>query len=229
MAERDTSSQTLPRLSTAITEARARGWSTCDVSVDEALELARALDVAVCPTRRDEGPIAVLRPTAKADAHPRSLSARYGLDVLPLHTDGANHLSPPTVVLLEATVPCRGSTLIHPVCLKFLSPRQRESIRSGVFLVGSGRSAFYSHALDTAGRVRFDPGCMHPVDPAARYVSDWLIQSAEGAQRHDWGQSGVTVVIDNTRSLHGRSNVADHPDREIRRLMLHWNRDDDAM
>lgn len=222
MAKSDSRRDTLHRLSAAIAQARVGGWSICDVSVDQALRLAQAASVAVSATRRNEGPIAVLRPTTKADAHPQSLSAHYGLNVLPLHTDGAHHLSPPSVVLLEAAASCGGSTLIFPLPLRSLTPRQHASLRCGVFLVGGGQGAFYSHALDKAGRVRYDPGCMRPVDPAARYVSDWLKEAADMADQHSWQQSRVTVVIDNTRSLHGRSNVTEHADRKIRRLMLHW-------
>ncbi|MDP8932390.1 MAG: hypothetical protein M3O70_28535 [Actinomycetota bacterium] len=218
-------SNTMDCLAAAISESHAHGWATCDVPLEGALALARERRISTPPTRRGQAPIAVLRPTARDQAHPRSLSAQYGLEAMPLHTDGANRPLPPNVVLLEASAPCEGSTLIFPIRVNSLTRRQHDSIRSGVFAVGRGPRAFYSHAMDEAGRVRFDPGCMRPLDPVARYVNDWLTNAAEDADRHHWERPGVTVVIANVRTLHGRSGVVDHPDREIRRLMLHWNID----
>lgn len=218
------SGKTLQLLNSAIADARACGWATTDVSVDEALELAHALNIPVTPTRQGEGPIAVLRPTAKDVAHPRSLSARYGLEALPLHTDCAHHVTPPDVVLLSASAPCCGATLIRPIEPGSLPEQQHSAMRSGVFLVGRGKKAFYAHAIDKQDRVRFDPGCMTPVDPAARYIADWLNATADEADCYVWKSSHITLVIDNTRSLHGRSAVANHQERAIRRLMLHWGR-----
>lgn len=223
------SGKTVQLLTSAIADARARGWTTTDVSVDAALKVAHALNVPVSPTRQGENSIAVLRPTAKDAAHPRSLSARYGLDAFPLHTDCAHQANPPDVVLLSAPSPSSVATLIRPIDPASLHQRQRWAMQSGVFLVGRGKNAFFVHAIDKQGRLRFDPGCMTPVDPAARYITDWLRATVDEADRHCWRSSGITVVIDNTRSLHGRSAVANHEERVLRRLMLHWGAHDDAV
>lgn len=217
-------------LNTAVDEARLHGWSTCNISVDQALESATNRDMQVSPTRHGEGPVGTLRPVSHDIAHPHSLSARYGLGIFPLHTDGAHFSSPPTVLLLQAAAPTsQGGTLLYRLSKDSLTSRVLDALTAGVFVIGAAHAAFYVHALDSTGRVRFDPACMRPLDPLAQYVRDWFHDQAEFAHEHDWTDIDTTLVIDNTRTIHGRSRIGKHVDRELRRLMLHWDYDDAAL
>lgn len=212
-------------LSAAVAEARGRGWATCGVPLVQALVHARASGVRVVPTRRGEQPVGVLQARQINEAHPRSLSARYGLGVFPLHTDGALLRPPPDLVLLEAAEPSpTGATLLFSIHPAALSRRQEDAMRRGVFSVGAGHQGFYSTVLAADGTVRFDPGCMAPLDPDARYARDWFHEAVGSADAHQWDDRAVTLVIDNRRCLHGRSDVTHHPGRTLRRLMLYWGR-----
>jgi hypothetical protein len=214
----------LAKLSTSVTEARSRGWSECDLSIDEALAATTRARIPYEPTRRSGqgGAIALLRPTLKDKAHPSSLSARYGLEAFPLHTDGAHLRNPPTIVLLQARSPTFGATLVHRMNSGRLSSAQLSSFRHGVFVVGAGNVAFYCHAMSSDHHIRFDPGCMTALDPDARYVQQRLREEARDAERYRWRNLGLTLVLDNTTSLHGREQVSNDSGRKIRRLMLHW-------
>ena len=52
-----------------------------------------------------DAPVSVLRPAEASAAHPRSLSAPYGLGQQPLHTDGAHLPDPPDIVVLISSHP----------------------------------------------------------------------------------------------------------------------------
>lgn len=67
---------------------------------------------SLAPTRDRQFKVEVLRPTERADAHPNSLSARYGTGQQPLHTDGAHRDEPPEIVLLSAQEPSTVPTLL---------------------------------------------------------------------------------------------------------------------
>lgn len=202
--------------------ARRTGWATCDVSLDSARCTAEFAGVGVA-TRRGEPSIGILEPRSPDEAHPRSLSATYGLGPFPLHTDGAHLRRPPEFTLLEATEETEVPTLVFDLRSAALLTGVEHAFRNGVFVVGRGASSFYSHALDEDGNVRYDPGCMFPVDPPARVVRSWLQEAASSAQEHHW-KLGTTLVIANRRCLHGRPDVTENPDRVLRRLMVHWDR-----
>lgn len=104
----------LGRLTASVAEARSVGWARCEASVDEVLDALDDGQVEITPTRRGDGPIGLLRPLSREAAHRHSLSARFGYEVLPLHTDGAHLRTPPELVLLEACRPSSsGPTLLY--------------------------------------------------------------------------------------------------------------------
>lgn len=209
-------------LKEAFAEARRLGSTTCDLSLESVRFTVEFEGVGV-PTRRGGPTIGILEPRAADDAHPMSLSAKHGLGPFPLHTDGAHLRRPPDFTLLEAPVETDVPTLLFDLRSAALLTDVEHSFRNGVFAVGRGASSFYSHANDEHGGVRYDPGCMFPVDPLARDVRTWLAEAARSAKEHQW-KLGETLVIANRRCLHGRPDVAENPGRVLRRLMLHWDR-----
>lgn len=125
---------------------------------------AAALKWTEVPTRRGGPTVDTLRPVDPVEAAPNSLSAQYGKEAQPLHTDGAHLPHPPDIVVLacvtESATPTR------------LWSRQRhgrfvgfpEFFEHGVFLISSGNDSFFATAADGGGRLRYDPGCMMPCD-----------------------------------------------------------------
>lgn len=209
-----------------VREAHRSGWALIDLTLGSLAESLAELGVPVLPTRGSDGPIGFLRPSSIANAHPRSLSSKYGHSRLPLHTDGAHLPRPPGIVMLSASRPGDGCcTHLFRVEETELPGELLEALRHGVFAVGAARNAFLAHAVD-AGRLRFDPGCMRPADPLARYVQSWFADAWDQSIPHSWAADARTLVIDNTRTLHGRPATTQDDDRELRRLMVDWRQHD---
>jgi len=180
-------------------------------------------EAAAVPTRTHGAAIGILEPQTTELAHPRSLSAKYGLGAFPLHTDGAHLQRPPNLTLLEAATETDVPTLLYDLQSADLPPDVEHALSNGVFSVGAGSSSFYAHVIDNDGLARYDPGCMFPVDQTARTGAAWLAAVSASATEHNWAL-GEVLVIANHRCLHGRPEVTEAPDRSLRRLMIHWAR-----
>ncbi len=213
-----------PAIEVALAEARRDGWSTMEESLDSVWSTL-ADSGCVVPTRRGAGAIGTLQACPPDQAHPKSLSANYGVGPFPLHTDGAHLTRPPEFTLLETVVETPVPTLLLDFRTTGWTAEEEAAFRHGVFAVGRGPSSFYAHAVGEDGRVRYDPACMFPVDPLARSARRWLEECVERAATHEW-RVGTTLVIANRRCLHGRPDVARNPDRALRRLMIHWTDDE---
>lgn len=177
------------------------GWAVGQTTL-QALRVGAKLDGWSEVTQREGDPaVTDLRPVSAVAARAKSLSAKYGTGAQPLHTDGAHLEFPPDVVILAAVSPSLTPTLLW-------KGRSWEApVKDGIFVVRSGGAAFLTTAW-ADGRFRFDPGCMEPADARARAVVEHFEEVRQRATRHEWTESGQVLVIDNTRSLHARAEVA---------------------
>src|ERR1700738_5652598 len=95
----------------ALSKASNLGWHVvegnlcelADALRDEAgnLQVSAPL-IRVVRSRSSDDDVKVLRPLSKEEAHPRSLSAQYGYEPFPFHTDGAHLQSQPDFMLMVA-------------------------------------------------------------------------------------------------------------------------------
>lgn len=211
-------------LEDAVAAAQRHGWVEWCSSIDEALDTLATTHTEIVPTRQTDTQVGILRPAPVSDARRSSLSAIYGVGAFPLHTDGAHLRDPPDVVVLEATSVCGQGVPTLFLRPGDLSSDLSDALDHGVFLVGCGRNAFQANARQGT-RLRFDPGCMRPLDGRARFVAEYFDAARRDAYRHHW-QDGVVVVIDNEQVVHGRAEVPqEHRTRELRRIMLRWRPD----
>lgn len=212
-----------PALTTLITGARRHGYAKGSLTGTFALaghtmrrEAKEAGFEAVL--NREGDPIeSELTPTPAEKARPASLSAMVGLGAQPLHTDGAHLKEPPDFVVLWSKEPNATSTRVW-VPLNTVT----RSMRHGMFVVNTGRDTFFAPAIRSHFALRYDPGCMEPVDAAGRDLAN-LLQNPpdESVTEILWDTPGQVVVIDNRRSLHGRAAVADGDSaRVLHRLAL---------
>ncbi|MBT2495615.1 TauD/TfdA family dioxygenase [Microbacterium sp. ISL-59] len=195
-------------------EAIQDGWAVLRTDIRTLLLEATGLGWRPVPIRRGEPALSTLRVVDAEDAHVQSLSAMVGRDRQPLHTDGAHHRVMPDIVLLAAVAPSPTPTLLRALGVP------TESQRAGVFKVGGGRDAFYSSAIDTAGRWRYDPGCMTPMDDDARHAAAEFAALTESAFAHYWTEPGNVLVIANRRALHARAAASDASTRRVHRAAL---------
>jgi len=128
---------------------------------------------------------------------------------------------PPTITVLAASSPTSTSTLLFRATEGTVPPDIWQAMEHGIFAI-RGREKCLVSARDVDGRVRFDAGCMRAQDPLSRSVGRWLAtEGKDNATAYTWsGQQ--TLVIDNTRTLHGRADASGTPEREIRRIMVAW-------
>jgi hypothetical protein len=213
----------------ALSKARDFGWHVVAGNLCELADALRdeagnpqvsAPSIRVVRSRSSDDDVKVLRPMSKEEAHPRSLSAQYGHDPFPFHTDGAHLQTPPDFMLLAAMQDDAGETPTH---LKRLCepppPSDDDDIRRGVFRVDAGRSGFYTTCQSADGRIRFDPGCMTPIDSRSRRLAGAILMG-EPDYSHRWTGSTEILIVDNSRVMHARGRVGDFSRRALYRVLL---------
>ena len=185
----------------------------------DALLLRRSSGLRQYQPGAGDTPIGSLLAKKSDRAHPASLSAAYGLDPFPLHTDGAHLVDPPEFILMEALKVEPGD---HTLLLRINEADISNEMRHGLFAVRSGALTRLQPAYDHRGFIRFDPGCMAPRDGLASEVCRYFQAVRGNARSHIWSSKpGSTLVIDNRQTLHGRPEVAScRAPRLLRRLML---------
>ena len=200
-------------------------WRAClaargHVAFPRGWEFAPSLNEVVAalePTRRRCSRLAA-RPADRA--RPNTLSSRYGLAALPLHTDDAATAEPPRYILLAAP-----SWRTAPTTVLDLGPligRLELEGRRSLFRVDAGRSRHLQRFLDVRGRgwlMRFNDDVMEPVEEAARAVRRSIGDLHHEAIEVSWANTRL-LVLDNWRVLHGRGAVKCSRRSCIRRLAI---------
>jgi hypothetical protein len=166
----------------------------------------------------------VIEPKGADDAHPRSLSARYGLDAFPFHTELSHRTRPCRYLLLGCIDPgsLNAATMLLDWRTLGFSSQELDLLEGTAVLVRSGRRSFYATILAPGGIfLRYDPGCLEAVDQRGRMalalIKDRI--AAGSPQIHHW-QRGDILIIDNWRVLHGRSSSDRGSGRRLARILI---------
>lgn len=166
----------------------------------------------------------ILRPQGAKQAHPRSLSAIYGIDRLPFHCELSHRRVPCRFLLLGCVDPGNpaSATLLLDWTKIGWTREETELLESAPILVRTGRRSFYSTVLPKSREyLRYDPGCVEAVDQrgedALRVVRDRLARSK--VERQDW-KAGDILVVDNWRVLHGREPSSEGNGRRLARVLI---------
>ena len=163
--------------------------------------------------------VEALVPKVPEEAHPASLSRKFGLDAFPFHADSSHWTVPARFVILSCVSlgKCMVPTLLVYRDTVLNTDDKRTLARSAVFLVKDGRNSFYSSILGM-GRdfIRYDPGCMEPQTldavEALRLFSHERVSPF--VQKVDW-KPGDSIVIDNWRMLHARAAVSTNSSKRL--------------
>jgi hypothetical protein len=203
----------------ALENLAQKGWGVMSATSDRLLEFAHALGTPV-PSRAGQQLVDTLLPTSAAAAHPRSLSAKYGRDAWPFHSDAANWGTPCRYLLLYCPTGRQQPTLLLP-WEPLLSETNLSELAAAVFFIRNGAASFYTTALDRRRRfLRYDPGCMQPATPDSEAAVEHLHQILEKSSPHAHVWSGGDVLlIDNWRVLHARPRWT-APAGELKRVMV---------
>lgn len=212
-----------------LTTLAERGWAThaAEHSQAEILisELSRIGALLGTPTAGRAGALSeVVRPHPPGNAHPRSLSARYGLNALPFHAELSHRPRPCRYLLLGCIDPGSASAttmLLDWRTLNF-SSEELDLLESAPILARSGRHSFYTALLPSdRAFLRFDPGCLEAVDgrgrAALRLVEDRLVGGAPNI--HEW-RRGDILIVDNWRVLHRRGPSDQGCGRSLARILI---------
>ncbi len=166
----------------------------------------------------------VIEPQATGEAHPRSLSAQFGLGALPFHVELSHRPRPCRYLLLgclDPGSPSAATMLIDWRTLGLLSD-EINLLESAPALVRSGRRSFYLTLLPpNPAFLRYDPGCLEAVDERGRAALDVVHRRLAAGQPevHQW-RRGDIVVIDNWRVLHGRAPSDRGSGRRLARILI---------
>lgn len=224
-----TQDQRLTQLAIDRAVLKSRGWVTFDLLATaesdlctQMFELAIGLGTPVA-TRSGGSICDTLLPTEAKAANPRSLSRVHAFGEFPLHIDTAHWFTPCRYVMLACVSPGSANrpTLLMDTLRLPLTEYQSKLVHNTPLRVTNGRNSFFSTILSKSRKfVRFDPGCMTPTTPEGGKALAIL-------ERQNWPdyietirwKSGMVLVIDNWRMLHGRSQ-ADCPDPNRRLLRI---------
>lgn len=204
----DFSAQSMPDISSV-------GWSVVptDAATPEALavEVERvALTLGKIVPGRAWQRVERVVANAPERAAVGSLSSKFGLLPLPLHTDTAHWITPCRFLVMACALPGPVPTPTVLVNIESfnLSAEEISYCHSAVFLITNGKNSFYASVMASGRRfIRLDPGCMHPESRQARRVLDLFDahQNRKQLYFHSW-KPGEILVIDNWRVLHGRGD-----------------------
>lgn len=166
----------------------------------------------------------IVQPLHHEKAHPRSLSAKYGLNALPFHVELSHRTFPCRYVLLGCIAPgksCSETKLIDWRNLGFSSD-ELSFLEQVPILVRNGRRSFYSTILNSDRTfLRYDPGCIEAIDERGEIAIQLVEQRlASGVVlEHKWSQGDI-LIIDNWRILHGRGASESGSDRRLLRTLI---------
>lgn len=166
----------------------------------------------------------VVQPQTPDEAHPRSLSARYGLNALPLHAELSHRPRPCRYLLLgciDTGSPSAVTMLLDWRTLGF-SPEELQLLEGAPILVRTGRHSFYSTILPpNRAFLRYDPGCLEAIDERGRAALRLVEHRLAGGspETHEW-RRGDILIIDNWRVLHGRGRSDKGSCRRLARILI---------
>jgi len=197
-----------------------RGWILARADLKHVRIVAAELGWNEGPIRRGDDVVSRLEGRDHSDAHPRSLSATYGLGAQPLHTDGAHLERPPDVIALAAISTSMTATRLFETSGAHDLPT--DALRHGVFKVTSGGDCHLTTAATPTG-YRFDPACMSPCDSRARQVTAYFAVAFDQAHRHSWvGNESVVLVVDNRAVLHAREAIEEEDRDRVLERVAFW-------
>jgi hypothetical protein len=213
----------------ALATLRARGWSLLPLAPEHDLRSIIPLLRPRLAHHEASFQVELVSPKTSDRARPGTMSALYGMGSFPLHTERAHWPTPPRFLILRSVGDAsdRPTTLLDSYRFA-LDQKLTQELLQTPWIVRWDEVSFQSRVLlpSSSGKgrwhVRYDPSCMVPCDEARRGLAERLEQALASLEpeQHYW-ESGIVLLIDNWRVLHGRGQSPD-PDfgRALERVVV---------
>lgn len=191
-----------------------QGWAITTASQFESqsfdhliLSIANQLGIPRV-SRRGGALIDHLVPTASTQAHPNSLSAKYGTKAFPWHIDGSHWPTPPRYLVFGCVNSSSTSASTHILDRFQVALLNGIEAKTYTFLVKNSAKSFYTTvASDLRPFIRYDPGCMYPLDSRGHELQRNIEEVDHVKTKQIIWEPGTIAIIDNWRCLHKRSNI----------------------
>ena len=195
-------------------QLRSQGYTEFVAALQETLEFAQSLGRV--------GRMQEITPKSQEVARDDTLSAAYGLEAFPWHTDGAVADRPPRYLLLRSVVASETPTELLDL---ELNPEIAQALRRTVLRVRFLGQRYRYVMAASPGRdttcYRWDPRSCRPAVNVEDSVST-LLASAQPSCVVRWAPNRV-VIFDNWRIFHRRPRVEDSEPskRKLQRLYIY--------
>jgi hypothetical protein len=146
--------------------------------------------------------------TSISESRPNTLSARFGTELFPLHSDYSLSAIPARYVTLVSPSARPTATLIYDT-RPLLSVFGEQFLKRALYKSEGSKRTFYSNLVsqvDGTYMFRYNEMTMIPQNDEAKQVSSFLATCSEHSLKVNW-QEYYAVIIDNWRVLHGRDNL----------------------
>jgi L-asparagine oxygenase len=205
-----------------------KGLAPSLATIEVAQALGTVVDIKLLLPSSGIPSVQSLRPRNTDEGGQNRYSGHYGLDTFPLHTDLAHWVLPPHYLLLRCIV---GSNDVFTSILPWtpiLDLVGAASMRKAVFrqrsrrigCSGLVRALMHHHGTEI---LRWDPIFLRPLNQHARALASVMLDATwnRALVKILLHEPGDTVLIDNWRMLHGRSQIlAQGTVRNIERAYL---------
>lgn len=204
----------------------SKGWLELNgySTNDELKELAFKLGQVVKHPNGQE--IYTLKPKDGMNSGKGTFSNKYGFGKFPLHTDTAFYAHPIRFMILNSSKESNCHTTIVPIkkVLELLNEEEMHKISRAIYIVKTNENRFFTSLIFNELGIqgfKYDPSCMFPYNKKAKEAETKLRELLSKVKPIEikWTKN-KTVIIDNWRTLHGRSTAKSEENRELKRIYI---------
>lgn len=167
-----------------------------------------------------------LTPKTSKNTVKGTFSNRFGFNEFPIHTDTAFLPKPVRYVLFHTVGKSTCDTTLVNInqILDCLTSKELSLLERAVFVVKTNQTSFYASLFfgnNSKEGFRYDPTCMSPTNKSAKKIEPILQNVLAKIVPYNITWSGnKTVIIDNWKSLHGRSAIGNDTERQLKRIYI---------
>lgn len=167
-----------------------------------------------------------LKPKAKNERGTGTFSDKHGFGNFPFHTDTAFLKKPARFILMHSSEPsdCCTTIISKKDFWDLLEEKDKLNAERSVYLVKTHKERFYTSFVfreNNIEGIKYDPACMYPFNASAKEFDQTFQEILKVIQPKNVLWNGnKTVLIDNWKSLHGRSSAKNDTKRKLKRIYI---------